>query len=329
MFALNRFQIPRIAALIVAGASVMAAGERDAGSTLRKAVEEYLRTAEFVADLERNVVVLQLLAQRAPRPAVAPEPPEPPQPFPVPKAMAVRPTGSFLGVNVMEVDSAKAKELSLKEERGVEITNVEEDSPAEKAGLKKGDVVLDYNGQRVEGTEQFVRLVRETPAGRGVKLGIWRNGSQLSISATTGTRKTKTSEWFFSGGDMPKFAYSVPDMPKAYWGLRSQMLGIDAEGVEGQLAQHFGVKEGVLVRSVNKGSAAEKAGLKAGDVITKVDGTEISSPRDLSSALRSAKGKKAYAFSVTRDRKETSVNVAFEEERYERGPARKVTRQEL
>src|SRR5579864_4276068 len=77
--------------------------------------------------------------------------------------------GSYLGVNLAEIDSARAKELKLKEPSGVEITRVEEASPAEKAGLKPNDVVLEYNGQRVEGMEQFGRLVRETPGGREVK----------------------------------------------------------------------------------------------------------------------------------------------------------------
>src|SRR3979409_1350361 len=91
---------------------------------------------------------------------------EPPQPLPPPPpappdkvVMAPVGGGSFLGIGVTEVDSERAKALNLKEERGVEITRVEEDSPAARAGLKTGDVVLEYGGQRVEGTEQFVRLV--------------------------------------------------------------------------------------------------------------------------------------------------------------------------
>ena len=78
--------------------------------------------------------------------------------------------GTYLGVNLAEIDANRAKELKLKEDYGVEITRVEENSPAEKAGVKAGDVVLEYNGQRVEGMEQFGRMVRETPPGREVKL---------------------------------------------------------------------------------------------------------------------------------------------------------------
>src|SRR4051794_740069 len=85
-----------------------------------------------------------------------------PQPDPAPVVIA-RTSGSFLGVGVAELTPERTKTLNLRDEYGVEITRVEDDSPASKAGLKTGDVVLEYNGQRVEGLEQFMRLVRETP----------------------------------------------------------------------------------------------------------------------------------------------------------------------
>src|SRR5690349_21240956 len=72
---------------------------------------------------------------------------------------------SYLGIAVVEIDADRAKALHLKEERGVEVTCLDPGSPAEKAGLKPGDVVLEYNGEHVQGGEQFIRLVRETPAG--------------------------------------------------------------------------------------------------------------------------------------------------------------------
>ena len=99
---------------------------------------------------------------------------------------------SFLGVGVAEINADRAKALKLKEERGVEITRVEDDSPAAKAGLKVGDVVLEYNGQRLEGTEQFVRMVRETPEGRQARLVVSRDGSTQTLNATIAARKGMT-----------------------------------------------------------------------------------------------------------------------------------------
>ncbi|MBK5290737.1 MAG: PDZ domain-containing protein [Acidobacteriia bacterium] len=274
----------------------------------------------FLAGILAAAVLAQVPAPPAPpaspaSPALpqAAAPPVPPASTPM--HLMVK-SGSFLGVNVSEVDANRAKELNLKEVHGVEITSVEEDSPAEKAGLKRGDIVLDYQGQRVEGTEQFVRMVRETPAGRQAKLNVLRGGATQSISAVIGTRSGKSgrTEWAFRS-TMPKFDLWIPDIPRAYTSWRSSMLGIEAESLEGQLASYFGVKDGVLVRSVIKGTAAEKAGVKAGDVIVRVENDVVSSPRELSTAIRSNRSKKTFTLTVMREKKETAVPVTMEEER--------------
>ena len=226
--------------------------------------------------------------------------------------------GSYLGVNLAEIDSTRAKELKLKETTGVEITRVEEGSPAEKAGLKPNDVVLEYNGQHVEGMEQFGRLVRETPGGREVKLVISRGGDTQTVMATVGARRVRA----FAGSikdfvpDMPEIR--MPDMPQMFSVWRSPVLGVEAEPLGSQLAAFFGVKDGVLVRSVLKDSAAEKAGLKAGDVITKVDGAAVTTPNELSSAVHSASSKKTFAIEVMRDHKAMSFNIAVDDGRSER-----------
>ena len=96
--------------------------------------------------------------------------------------------------------------LRLKEEHGVEITRLEDDSPASKAGLRVTDVVLEYNGQRVEGIEQFVRLVRETPAGREVKMLISREGGLQTISAVIGSKR---KDVFARSGDEIRFSLPI------------------------------------------------------------------------------------------------------------------------
>jgi len=217
--------------------------------------------------------------------------------------------GSFLGVGIKEIDSARAKELKLREEAGVEITRVEEDSPAAKAGLKVGDVVLQFNGQHIEGMEQFSRFVRETPPGREVRLTVSRDGNTQTITAKVEARKTPTA-WNF---EMPRIEPMVPDMPHNLMMWRSSMLGIEAEPLRGQLADYFGVKQGVLVRSVTKDSAAEKAGLKAGDVILRVNDTKVASPGEITGALRSLEGKNSVTIGLIRDRKEMTVSATVED----------------
>jgi serine protease Do len=245
-----------------------------------------------------------------------PEPPAPPSPPRASRSSRVliqNAGSSFLGVGVMEIDSERAKTLKLKEERGVEVQNVEEDSPAAKAGIKVGDAILEYNGQRVEGIEQFLRFVRETPVGRQVKLTISRGGSAQTVTAAIGSRPSNTM--FLGGGEirfqMPEI--HIPDIPRAVVSLQSRTLGVDSESLNSQLAEFFGVKEGVLVRSVLKGTAAEKAGLKAGDVIIRIGDRKVSNPKDIASALRSVTPGKAFPVTVVRDRKETTLNATIEE----------------
>lgn len=225
--------------------------------------------------------------------------------------------GTYLGVSLAEVDANRAKELKLREDYGVEITRVEDGSPAEKAGIKAGDVVLEYNGQRVEGMEQFGRMVRETPAGREVKLTISRDGSQQTLTALLASRKSHAFAGNFPQGfEMPEIR--IPDIPQIFTTLRTARLGIEAESLGPQLADYFGVKEGVLVRSVIENSPAQKAGFKAGDVITKVDTMAVTSPSELSGAVRTASAKKTYAVELVRDHRTQSFNVTVEEGRSER-----------
>lgn len=249
----------------------------------------------------------------------APQPPEPPEaPF-SPNVFAFHMAGSgsqsFLGVGVAEVSSNRARDLKLKEEHGVEITRIEDDSAAAKAGLKVGDVVLEYQGQRVEGMEQFIRLVRETPAGREVKLEISRNGSIQTVPVVMGSQRGPAllghnGDWF----DMPAMPAAPPDVPRIFtWG--SSMLGIEAESLTEQLGEYFGVKEGVMVRSVAKDSPAEKAGIKAGDVLVKVDQTKVTSPGEVTSAVRSARPRKTFPVEIIRDRHPLTLNVTMDGDR--------------
>ncbi|HSB18282.1 MAG TPA: PDZ domain-containing protein [Bryobacteraceae bacterium] len=260
--------------------------------------------------------------------------PEPPDPSAPPEEVqgdffpGLHPASrSFLGIGVTEIDSDRARSLKLDEERGVEVTKVVPDSPAAKAGMKTGDIVLEYNGQKVVGTEQFVRLVRETPIGRNVRLLLSRDGKTQTLTATTASRKQQQArvfamppgkDWARLGEEMEslnELQFRMPDIPKAYMSWRTSVLGVEAESLEAQLADYFGVKEGVLVRSVLKDSPAEKAGLKAGDIIIRVSETKVTTPRDVSSAIRSARSQKTFPITVVRNRKEMTLTVTLEDSR--------------
>ena len=239
------------------------------------------------------------------------------------QTMVITRGGSYLGIGGLDITAERAKALNLKDERGVEVSSVAEDGPAAKAGIKDGDVVLEFNGQPVQGTAQFQRMVHETPVGRQVKITIWRAGATQTVTATVGESKMtmvnpEDGNWNFSMPTMPPTPPmpSTPyfDMPRFQMSSQNPMLGIEGEplGQQEQLAEFFGVQEGVLVRSVRKGSAAEKAGLKAGDVITKIDDSKVTTTGEITRTLRGLKSKKTFNLTVIRNKKEMPLTVTLE-----------------
>ncbi len=251
----------------------------------------------------------------------SPAPPAPPSPPPPPMGEIVRlmsTNGSYLGVGVRDVDPERKQALNLKEERGAEITSVEENSPAAKAGLKTGDVVLEFAGNRVESMEQFIRLVRETPAGREVKIAVSRAGSLTTVLALPESARSRLERSIQvripSPGEIRAMVQGF-DSPRAamYW--KSSQLGVEAEAVDSQLAQFFGVKQGVLVRSVSRETPAEKAGIRAGDIIVRVEENRVSSPREVTTAVREARANsKTVSLTLVREKKEMALKVNFEDE---------------
>jgi serine protease Do len=232
---------------------------------------------------------------------------------------------SWLGVETHEVTAEKAKELRLPAERGVVVADVTKDSPAAKAGLKENDVITEVNGQRVEGAAQFRRMIHEIPAGRSAQLTVWRDGRSQTLSATLGKAEERHHTWM--NATPGTFAFRMPDveipeMPSMDFGGDMTLLpggrprlGIDAEDLGGQLGSFFGAPdgEGILVRSVNSGSPAEKAGLKAGDVITSFNGDRVRSLGDLRQKLASQNEAKTAKIGVLRNKTEVTLTVELPE----------------
>jgi serine protease Do len=227
---------------------------------------------------------------------------------------------AYLGIGAKDIDNERASALKLKEVRGAEVTSVHDDSPAAKAGFKEGDVVLEYNGQTVEGSSQLTRMVHETPVGRQVKIVVWRNGATQTLTPTLEPSKSMVyggGAWVMPEVRVPEIVIPpIPPMeiPRFEMSYQNPMLGISGEslGQERQLAEFFGVKDGVLVKSVGQNSAAEKAGIKAGDVIVKVEDSNISSTRDITNALRANRSKKTVTVTVVRNKKEIPLTVTIE-----------------
>lgn len=231
---------------------------------------------------------------------------------------------SWLGVESQEVSSERAKELKLPAERGVLLERVVPDSPAAKGGLKDNDVITEINGQRVEGAAQFRRMIHEIPAGRSAQFTVWRDGHAQTISVTLGKSEEHGNTWFKTGPrafsmQLPRIEIpEVAPMPDMEWGGNygalfgsRPRLGIDAEDLSGQFGAYFGAPdgEGVLVREVNSGSPAEKAGVKSGDVITTLNGERIRSLGDLREKLAGKRDEKSVKLGVLRNKSAVSITV--------------------
>jgi len=233
--------------------------------------------------------------------------------------------GSYLGVDTRDITPDRLATLHLKDERGVEVTKVDQDAPAGKAGLKEQDVILTLNGADVQSVEQLRRMIRETPPGRVVTLGMSRNGQAMSIKVELADRKKNYSYNSSPDGKEYKFTMPVmptmpvlPDLPEMPVSIvvvhSSARSGLMVENLTPQLGDFFGAKNGVgvLVRSVEKGSRADKAGFRAGDVIVKINGEPIHDSGDFSQALRSRKDNTA-SISVIRDKKEQTISITLPE----------------
>jgi serine protease Do len=242
-------------------------------------------------------------------------------------------SNGWLGLDIAEVTPESAQNLKLSAVRGVVVKRVEEKSPADQAGLKENDVITEYEGQVVEGTAQFRRLIRETPPGRSVAVKLIRAGAEQTVTVTVAERRAAFERWeprVLSGlpDSHPEiFTFSMPDgdLPDSFAGNflgHSPMLGIQAEELRGQLGEYFGAPngEGVLVRDVRSGSAAEKAGLKAGDVITKVDSRGVKTLSDLREQMRQASGDKPVQLTVLRRGTEMTLPVAVDKPRSTTAP---------
>ena len=204
------------------------------------------------------------------------------------------------------------------------------DSPAAKAGLKSGDVVVGFDGERVRSARQLERLVEETPAGRTVALSVQRSGTKVDLQVTPAAPDMASFQMaapFERGGSivagrslhaLPRWKKDGPEFPAAAFHFDEMTnlgppsrtrLGVQVQELSGQLADYFGVKAGALVSEVSDGSPAAKAGVKVGDVITAVNGQLVDGPAELRRAVARVDEGKAAEISVTREKKAVTVNI--------------------
>ena len=246
--------------------------------------------------------------------------------------------GSRIGISVTDLDTGDAKATA-----GVRIDSVEEESPAAKAGLQKGDVVVEFDGERVRSVRQFTRLVSETPAGRQVAAAVMRDGKRVSLNVTpresSAFRGFEDDTWRaldevreiarIAPRATPPRPPSTPRAPRPsviepLLRLGGNQLGVSVNSLSDQLRDYFGVKEGVLVTSVSEDSAASKAGVKAGDVIVAINGSSIDDPSDLRERMRDVDPGQEFTLGIVRDKKSMTLKGKAEESRSRRWTTRTI-----
>jgi serine protease Do len=232
-------------------------------------------------------------------------------------------SSSYLGVDIADVTTDRLGSLKLKEEKGVEVTMVDQDAPAGKAGIKEHDVILSMNATAVESKTQLQRMIHETPPGRLVTLGLSRDGQPITLKVQLADRrsefhhlaKSKDNDFHFEMPQLPPMPnlpdFDVPNIGVVYV-HSSTRSGLMVENLTPQLSEFFGAKngDGVLVRSVEKGSRADKAGLRAGDVIVRVGDQAVHDTSDFSQALHS-RNAGSVNVDVIRDRKAQTLTISL------------------
>ena len=231
----------------------------------------------------------------------------------------------YLGVLVGDIDSDSAIKLKLKDARGAVVTLIDHDAPAAQVGLRVNDVLLEVNGQPVEGAEAFGRMMREIPPGRKVSMLISRDGNTQTLSVQLADRKKlDTDVWnkLNSGSDISAPAQGLAilgngaggDAPLPggfhfpFVGNSTLKVGAMVEPLTAQMADYLGVPNGLMVKQVVRKSEAAAAGMKAFDVILKVGTDTIATVSDWERSMRSNQGK-SVQITILRERKQQTLNL--------------------
>lgn len=227
--------------------------------------------------------------------------------------------GSAIGVTVREATADDAKAGGLGEATGVVIDTVRASSPAEKAGFRAGDIVLEFDGERVRSVRQFTRLVRESPPRRTVGTVVLRGTARQTLQVVpevTGDFRTLATDALRRNrlerrNPLPDFNLDIAPQLRRGRLFGGPTLGVTVTPLTDQLAQYFGVSAGALVTAVESGSPAADAGIRAGDVITAVAGRSVRTAADVSEELRRAQPGEGVDISVTRERKSLMLKATL------------------
>jgi hypothetical protein len=217
----------------------------------------------------------------------------------------------WLGVSIKDLDYDMLDALGLKDKRGTMVINVHPDSPADKAGIKEDDIIIEFDGKEIHDSDDLRRAVRRTRSGDMVKVKLVRQGQEQELEVKMERRRTAD---YFSFKGFPRFDLHIS--------VRGS-LGIQVQNLNPELGEYFGIKDGkgVLILKVRKDSAAEKAGFQAGDVIVKIDGKKVDDIEELQEIFGDAEKGEKLNFEIVRKKKKLALSAELDFEVSHRYPS--------
>jgi len=223
-----------------------------------------------------------------------------------PQEEKTRSKRGWLGVSIQDVSRHLAEEFDLKTEDGAYISEVQDESPADSVGLKKGDVVVEFGGRKIYDADDLAKSVGRTEPGTRSTVVVLRSGERKTFTVAVGKLPRRRNFAWSMGGDGSRF--------RMFHG-GSGMLGLSTITLNEQLAKYFGAPndEGVLVEMVKKGSSADKAGITAGDVILKVGTRTVDEVEDIWKGLEKYDEGEMVDVEVLRKGVKKTVKVEMED----------------
>jgi S1-C subfamily serine protease len=271
-------------------------------------MKKFIRGAGTIAALAAVLAVAVAVAVMTVRPAAAQVQPR----------VIVQGAGTAsIGVTIRDVTLDDASKARLSAPAGVYVESVREGSPAARAGFQAGDIVVDFDGERVRSASHFTRLVQESVVDRQVAAVVVRGTSKQTLNVAP--EASTASNFILRSLPQPNAQRATPrefnfelDRGALRFALPATgaTLGVSVTPLSDQLASFFGVTQGVLVNEVTSGSPAAAAGVRAGDVLTAINGETVTSAADITRTLRARRGE-SVEISVTRDRKSQTLKATI------------------
>lgn len=213
----------------------------------------------------------------------------------------------WLGVTIQDVTPKFARAHDLKIKEGAYVNDVVEDSPAESAGVKEGDIIIEFNSKKIEEAEDLMDAVRSTDPGSKVNVVVNRSGEKKTIAVEIGKNKMKRA-----------FVIKNPRAPRIMMNMFSgDMEGMELMELNKQLGKYFDAPNGrgVLVTDVEEGENAAKAGILAGDVITKIGDETIKDVEDVHDAVSDSEEGNTVVVDVLRNGKKMTMKMVISAEK--------------